>query len=281
MALKDIFNLIKADRYTADGCEEIKKAQEAIAEDAGLPDGTMRHRKDGDYIKQAGKWVPAPAAKGKPEKGSKEDVKQRLGAYVKAMNKKNGEFAGRSKKLGESSEQRAQESLAELNRASAESKQEEKKTSQTKVNTTSVTEWEESAKKDAKAYNENMVVLQNEKGETTAVRESSPDVEKAEAHGYKKMSLVRPDGSVKKHSENNAEKKPALKLPDEKSSFATDVNRMKKLKKEDYKQYTIQLEKLHSKYPINKWKDLYNKTLNDAAPRELTGDCKIRIRNSK
>ena len=67
MALKDIFNLIKADRYTADGCEEIKKAQEAIAEDAGLPDGTMRHRKDGDYIKQAGKWVPAPAAKGKPE----------------------------------------------------------------------------------------------------------------------------------------------------------------------------------------------------------------------
>ncbi|MBO5922667.1 MAG: hypothetical protein J6Q48_09825, partial [Bacteroidaceae bacterium] len=136
-------------------------------------------------------------------------------------------------------------------------------------------------KKDAKAYNENMVVLQNEKGETTAVRESSPDVEKAEAHGYKKMSLVRPDGSVKKHSENNAEKKPALKLPDEKSSFATDVNRMKKLKKEDYKQYTIQLEKLHSKYPINKWKDLYNKTLNDSAPRELTGDCKIRIRKSK
>ena len=293
MALKDIFKMIKADRYTADGCEEIKKAQEAIREetaDAGLPDGTMRHRKDGDYVKQAGKWVPAkkgnggakkngpdmnaekakhaearkdresavakqdlPAdlqkqaqdfvasatpervqryikalrtpfsiesdsfkepeklanaleialkekTEGKPEKGSKEDVKQRLGAYVKAMNKKNGEFAGRSKKLGESSEQRAQERLAELNRASAESKPEEKK--------------------------------------------------------------------------------PALKLPDENSSFATDVNRMKKLKKEDYKQYTIQLEKLHSKYPINKWKDLYNKTLNDSAPRQLTGDCKVRIKKS-
>ncbi len=74
------------------------------------------------------------------------------------------------------------------------------------------------------------------------------------------------------------EKKSALKLPDEKSSFSTDVNRMKKLKKEDYKQYTIQLEKLHSKYPINKWKDLLNKTTQDEAPRELTGDCKIRIR---
>lgn len=74
------------------------------------------------------------------------------------------------------------------------------------------------------------------------------------------------------------EKKQALKLPDEKSSFSTDVNRMKKLKKEDYKQYTIQLEKLHSKYPINKWKDLYNKTLNDSAPRVLTGDTRIRVR---
>ena len=41
MALKDIFTMIKADRYTADGCEEIGKALEAIKEetaDAGLPD---------------------------------------------------------------------------------------------------------------------------------------------------------------------------------------------------------------------------------------------------
>ena len=71
MALKDIFTMIKADRYTADGCEEIKKAQKAIKEetaDAGLPDGTMRHRKDGDYIKQAGKWVPAKRANGGAKK---------------------------------------------------------------------------------------------------------------------------------------------------------------------------------------------------------------------
>ena len=73
--------------------------------------------------------------------------------------------------------------------------------------TAGVAEWEESAKTEAKRYNENMVILQNEKGETTAVRESSPDVEKAESKGYKKMSLVRPDGSVKKHQENNSESK--------------------------------------------------------------------------
>lgn len=82
MALKDIFTMIKADRYTADGCEEIKKAQKVIKEetaDSGLPDGTMRHRKDGDYIKQAGKWVPAKRANGgakKPEEKRKFDQRK-------------------------------------------------------------------------------------------------------------------------------------------------------------------------------------------------------------
>lgn len=51
------------------------------------------------------------------------------------------------------------------------------------------------------------------------------------------------------------------KLPDEKSSFSTDVNRMKKLKAQDLREFSVQLEKLHSKYPINKWNDLYNKML--------------------
>ena len=50
-----------------------------------------------------------------------------------------------------------------------------------------------------------------------------------------------------------------MKVPDETSSFATDVNRMVKLKKENYREFTIQLEKLHSKYTMSKWQDLYNK----------------------
>lgn len=83
MALKDIFTMIKADRYTADGCEEIKKAQEAIAEDAGAPDGTMSHRKDGDYIKQGGKWIPAPAAKTGAKKPS--DKQKLAKGIVSAM----------------------------------------------------------------------------------------------------------------------------------------------------------------------------------------------------
>jgi hypothetical protein len=343
MALKDIFTMIKADRYTADGCEEIKKAQEAIKEetaDAGLPDGTMRHRKDGDYIKQAGKWVPAKKGNGgakkadkpnsngvvaqqkqkmetekheaarrdaqapskktevntpglrkdvqeaikrsspeeikayikelrtpgsrmsryfdnpdllanvyedelkkatesKPEKGSKEDVKQRLGAYVKAMNKKNGEFAGRSKKLGESSEQRAQERLAELNRASAESKP---------------------AAGSGSAPSANQSELLAKKRQWDAEGGPANEAERAEYDKLRSQIVY--------------------KLPDEKSSFSTDVNRMKKLKEQDPREFSVQLEKLHSKYNTNKWNDLYRKISQDAAPRQLTGDCKVRIKKS-
>ena len=63
---------------------------------------------------------------------------------------------------------------------------------------------------------------------------------------------------TKKQEEVSTPTKKA-KVPDETSSFATDVSRMVKLKQTDYKEFAIQLEKLHSKYPINKWKDLYNK----------------------
>ena len=58
----DIFKIMKADRYTQDGRDEINKALNET-EDAGLPDGTMRHRKNGDFIKQGGEWVPAKNAK--------------------------------------------------------------------------------------------------------------------------------------------------------------------------------------------------------------------------
>lgn len=103
-------------------------------------------------------------------------------------------------------------------------------------------------------------------------------------HGEKELKIKKAELEKRNKEngpkENSVEKKTSsksLKLPDEKSSFQTDVNRMKKLKKEDYKQYTIQLEKLHSKYPINKWKDLYNKTANDSACR-ITADTKIKLK---
>lgn len=112
MALKDIFTMIKADRYTADGCDEIKKAQEAIKEetvDAGLPDGTMRHRKDGDYIKQAGKWVPAKKANGGAKKNGP-DMNAEKAKHAEA--RKDRESAGAKQDLPADLQKQAQEYVA-------------------------------------------------------------------------------------------------------------------------------------------------------------------------
>ena len=272
MALKDIFTMIKADRYTADGCEEIKKAQEAIKEetaDAGLPDGTMRHRKDGDYIKQAGKWVPAPAAKGKPEKGSKEDVKQRLGAYVKAMNKKNGKFAGRSKKLGESSKQRAQESLAELNRASAESKPAE--------NTKTEFIDYERAKK---AIEEGKVVQwESSDGEWHDVDPKTSTLVQARDIGTKLRVKTDAEG-------NPVKQKPEPSMNETRNKLLELEERRKKFEKYPDMDNKIRLEQaaLLRKAGFEsraEFDDFLKSNPTDSAPRVLTGDIKIRIRKSK
>ena len=62
MALKNLFDMAKADKYTADGREALIKAQEAETEDAKeKPEGSISP--DGKRIKQGGKWVPRKNAK--------------------------------------------------------------------------------------------------------------------------------------------------------------------------------------------------------------------------
>lgn len=64
--------------------------------------------------------------------------------------------------------------------------------------------WENSVKTEARTLGENQVLLQNDVGDVTFYSESnSAGIEKAESKGFKKMSLVRPDGSVKRHQGNN------------------------------------------------------------------------------
>lgn len=224
MALKNIFDMVKADRYTADGCTEIKKAREADVEDRVYNIGEISQKTG--LMKTANGWV-------KPKKGNAGSAKKDVSGADVINNKyyKN--------------DVRTEEG-------------EKKILSETK---TEVLKSKVKYLEDLKAKNGGKLGPQGEKSLQLAKEEIAKRAET-------KSAAEKP----------KTEKKSALKLPDEKSSFATDVNRMKKLKKEDYKQYTIQLEKLHSKYPINKWKDLLNKTTQDEAPRILTGDTKIRIR---
>ncbi len=454
MSLENIFTMIKADRYTEDGCEELNKAKKEIedarrfykpgeiSEKTGLQkqsNGTWAPPKETQFGKvqqnKEGQWgVQTKLGKGsefikhKDEKEAKralanytagynrtgrnkEDPHSNEKRYLKHLNKeteqiskkygagrraehaahfqnsgaapetssgkwqKNEDYLGRERismktpqggkvSIYESDNPKQKNARFRVDTGShynefntmeeakafaekqygAESKPAEKKS-------TAIAEWEESAKTDAKSYNENMVILQNEKGETTAIRESSPDVEKAEAHGYKKMSLVRPDGSVKRHSENSrskagvekvlnkpaglpaakhfeAESKPSAgntKNEREQSSAEKYIAQQKALEQEDLestpegrrilhmldkgdipdyfksvttkKDLDVLIQQAEERMPdpsefdqpgkrdeyiklnnlLNKIDRVYNKT-RDAAPRVLTGDCRIRIR---
>lgn len=118
MALKDLFTMVKADRYTADGREEVIKAQEAETEDARRTYQIGEISEATGLQKTATGWVkPKKGAAGKTEKPS---TAERMKAYADAMKKKNGDFNGRYEKLKKSSNEQKQNQLAELNRATNE-----------------------------------------------------------------------------------------------------------------------------------------------------------------
>ena len=65
--LKDIFTMIKADKYTADGCEELNKAREADVEDRTYQIGEISQKTG--LQKTANGWV-------KPKKGNAGSAKK-------------------------------------------------------------------------------------------------------------------------------------------------------------------------------------------------------------
>lgn len=67
MAIKDIFTMIKADRYTSDGREELIKAQEAITEDITYKPGDIS-RKTGLQKQPDGSWAPVKNAPAQTKK---------------------------------------------------------------------------------------------------------------------------------------------------------------------------------------------------------------------
>jgi hypothetical protein len=67
MALKDIFTMVKADRYTADGCEELNKAREAETEDKRYNIGEISQKTG--LQKTANGWRP-PKGAGKAKSGA-------------------------------------------------------------------------------------------------------------------------------------------------------------------------------------------------------------------
>ena len=76
MAIKDIFTMIKADRYTSDGREELIKAQEAITEDIRYKPGDIS-KATGLQKQPDGSWKPvknAPAQSKKMDKAKQSEI---------------------------------------------------------------------------------------------------------------------------------------------------------------------------------------------------------------
>lgn len=285
MALKDIFKMIKADRYTADGCEEIKKAQDAIKEetaDAGLPDGTMRHRKDGDYIKQAGKWVPAKRANGGAKKAEgdkpsaptqKKEVKPAAGGWeeTRMASGKIYDLKSRGKRIIEQYDPETETKtfkLRDLNNSRTPDKEfkslEEAKTAATKSaenkpakKKSQFDEWEEEVR-------QNKASLDKQAAKVTKVL-STP----ADKALYKDIYSFADD--------EHTDFKSAL------YTIAEGVAEDAKEKGRDKDKDAAIIKMARALGVANDLKSFIRdehdyKFASDSAPRQLTGDCKVRIR---
>lgn len=104
MALKDIFTMIKADRYTADGKDELNKALEADVKDKTYQVGEIS-QKTGLQKQGDGSWAPPKNAKGKSGNAAlktfnkmtgsnKSDLESVKKDYDKALEKNTGKSAG-------------------------------------------------------------------------------------------------------------------------------------------------------------------------------------------
>ncbi len=132
MALKNLFDMAKADKYTADGREALIKAQNEATEDAkAKPEGSVSP--DGKRIKQGGKWVPKkdakqPGAKQNAAAGSKPN-----GSLPEQSPEEIREIGRAARKWREGQKRDARERQAEVQKALAEQMKKEANSSDIKI----------------------------------------------------------------------------------------------------------------------------------------------------
>ena len=258
MGLKDIFTMIKADRYTADGCEEIKKAQEAIAKDAGLPDGTMRHRKEGDkYVKIGpGSGGAGKAPANKPDK---------VGDFMKAYER--GDFG----KYQQNAEQKKAESFFKekgTKSKNAESKPAEKPKVKLGEGANNYVFKDLANMSDEDKVFRALVV---ELDESFGDRDGDPDGVESWAEGWKDNAVY--EGGIGFKTSHSSEEPDAVVSGDDvKAIIEKNPKRWNRIIKNAKQFYS------GNGHSGNFESDVYYPE--DAAPRQLTGDCKVRIRKA-
>ena len=263
MALKNLFDMVKADRYTADGREALIKAQEAETEDKVYQIGEISQKTG--LQKTANGWVKPksgkqPGAKNpaesKPEAEGWEETRMASGKIydLKSQGKRiieqyDPETETKTFKLRDLNNSHTPDkefkSLEEAKTAATKS-EESKPVEETKTETAAKFETEQEKAK----YEE------GKKGWETVSKERLPDIKKKVEQKIDYYKKYDPYAMLGKRTGLNAAQKKA-------------VEQNMAQAKENLAFYTGQLEGINEQMGAS-----------DSAPRTLTGDTKIHVRKA-
>lgn len=276
MSLKNIFEMTKADRYTQDGRDEIAK----LAEDVKYKTGDIS-QKTGLQKQPDGSWAPpkggAGAKKAAESKKIDYQVTEKGGKFYATGHQFSdgsqlhaGPF-GSEKELHEFMNGSPYKSTAESKPAAKEEKPAEEKPTQTK--TIKFEEAQEAMK------NGQIVQWQDRYGEWNDVEPGTSELVMARDIGSKLRIKTDEEGNpIKQKSEPEPSMKEArdklLELEKRRKKFAPYPELEEPIRMEQSK-YLFKAG-FESREDFDNF--VKSEGLNDAAPRQLTGDCKIRIR---
>lgn len=288
MALKNLFDMVKADRYTADGREAIIKAQEAETEDKVYQIGEISQKTG--LQKTANGWV-------KPKNGKQPGAKKQNAPTGSKkidyqVTEKGGKFYATGHQFSDGSQLHAgpfgsEKELHEfMNGSPYKSTAESKPAAASKHDT------------DPQTY----IVKKNDELRKMYLNEKDPAKKEAMKKALKKQaSMMEPEPFSS--TESKTAEKPAAEGWEETQMASGKIYDLKSQGKRIIEQYdpetkTFKLRDLNNSHtPDKEFKSLEeaktaaeNKTEEsptrpplpeDSAPRVLTGDCRIRIRKEK
>ncbi len=273
MALKNLFEMAKADKYTADGRETLIKAQEAETEDAKeKPEGSISP--DGKRIKQGGKWVPRknakqPGAESKPTETapspSKEEKREIIAKQKFDSIKEGDEVTAYGSKVKivkkyphnnsvdvEFRDSKGEKQISHLSILDIDDDSFTKKGTESKP--VEETKTETAAKFETEQ--ENAKYEEGRKGWERVSKERLPDIKKKVEQKIDYYKKYDPYAMLGKRTGLNAAQKKA-------------VEQNMAQAKENLAFYTGQLEGINKQMGAS-----------DSAPRVLTGDTRIRVRKA-
>lgn len=272
MAIKDIFTMIKADRYTQDGREELIKAQEAVTEDVTYKPGDIS-RKTGLQKQPDGSWAPvknAPAQSKKMDKAKQSEIAKQV-EFEKTVGDPAKARADYWKEINEAS-QRPMPGVEELYNKTVG----KESVSGSAPSETSTTIKFEDAQKAIE--NGQVVQWQDRAGKWNDVDPKTSELVMARDIGSKLRVKTDENG-------NPVKAKPDPTIDETRSKLLELEKRRKKFEKYPDMDNNIKMQQaaLLSKAGFGsraEFEDFVKTMPTDSAPRILTGDCKIRIKKA-